>query len=163
MEQNSFKSFRGMLTWCTSCEVRTKQSVFRKTISGSGHHVSTNALHVIYQHCVNCRSYIAEVALGGLVIAWLSLDLRFVGWNPAEDDGFLREIKNQARLPSEGKKRRWSHVACFHGALKNPTSMTEILRKPSFSCFATRSLYWYLPENSDGRIRNDQKSDGEAQ
>jgi hypothetical protein len=43
------------------------------------------------------------VALGGLVVAWLPLDPKFVGSNLAEDDGFLRVIKSVARLPSEGK------------------------------------------------------------
>jgi hypothetical protein len=34
-----------------------------------------------------------SVALGGLVVAILSLDPTFVGSNPDEDDGFLRAIK----------------------------------------------------------------------
>jgi hypothetical protein len=33
------------------------------------------------------------IALGGLVVACLPVDLRFAGSNPAEDDGFLRVIK----------------------------------------------------------------------
>jgi hypothetical protein len=33
-----------------------------------------------------------SVALGGLLVAWLPLDRRFAGSNPAEDDEFLRVI-----------------------------------------------------------------------
>jgi hypothetical protein len=35
---------------------------------------------------------------------------RFAGSNPAEDDGFLSVIKTVARLPSERKQSRRSHV-----------------------------------------------------
>jgi hypothetical protein len=34
------------------------------------------------------------VALGGLVVACLTVDPRFAGSNPAEDDGFFKGDKN---------------------------------------------------------------------
>jgi hypothetical protein len=46
---------------------------------------------------------IYNVALGGLVVECLSLDPRFSGSNPVENDGLLRVIKSVVRLPSEGK------------------------------------------------------------
>jgi hypothetical protein len=36
---------------------------------------------------------------------------------------FKGQEESIARLPSEGKQSRRSHVARFHGMLKNPTSM----------------------------------------
>ena len=38
------------------------------------------------------------------------LEGAFVVWNPAEATGFFRAKKSSARLPSEGKKSRLSHV-----------------------------------------------------
>jgi hypothetical protein len=38
------------------------------------------------------------------VAACLLLDSRFAASNPAEDDGFLRAIISEARIPSEGKQ-----------------------------------------------------------
>jgi hypothetical protein len=39
------------------------------------------------------ESKLGHIALGGLVVTCLLLDLRFEGLNPAEDDGILRVIK----------------------------------------------------------------------
>lgn len=36
------------------------------------------------------------VAIGGLVVAWLRLDPRFAGSNPAENDGFFKVHKNKS-------------------------------------------------------------------
>jgi hypothetical protein len=38
-----------------------------------------------------------NVALGGQVAACVPTDQRFAGWNPAEDDDFLKAIKFDAR------------------------------------------------------------------
>ena len=47
---------------------------------------------------------------GGLGVACWPLVPKFAGSNPAEAVGFLRAKKSSARLPSEGKESRRSHV-----------------------------------------------------
>ena len=46
----------------------------------------------------------------GLEVACWPLVPKFAGSNPAEAVGFFRAKKSSARLPSEGKKSRRSHV-----------------------------------------------------
>jgi hypothetical protein len=63
---------------------------------------------------------------------------------------------------------RLFHVVRVYGMLKTPASMKEILRRRNsrpffrkvFFSSSTRCLCWYLPESYNGRIRNDQNSDG---
>jgi hypothetical protein len=70
--------------------------------------------------CVQCI-YVYNVAnfffkyaiysgFGGLGVAYWPLVPKFAGSNPAEIVGFLRAKKSSARLPSEGKLSRRSHV-----------------------------------------------------
>ena len=47
---------------------------------------------------------------GGPGVACWPLVPKFAGSNPAEAVGFLGAKKSSARLPSEGKKSRRSHV-----------------------------------------------------
>ena len=55
--------------------------------------------------------YFVESGFGGLGVACWPLVPKFAGSNPAEAVGFLRAKKSSARLPSEGKSSRRSHVA----------------------------------------------------
>jgi hypothetical protein len=43
-----------------------------------------------------------HVALGGLLVTCLQFDPRFIGLNPAEDNGLLRAIKIRSTISSEG-------------------------------------------------------------
>jgi hypothetical protein len=54
---------------------------------------------------------IQNSGFGGLGVSVLASGTKFAGSNPAEAVGFLRAEKSSARLPSEGKKSRGSHVA----------------------------------------------------
>jgi hypothetical protein len=47
---------------------------------------------------------------GGLEDTCWPLVPKLAGSNPAEAVGFFRVKKSPARLPSEGKESRWSHV-----------------------------------------------------
>ena len=53
---------------------------------------------------------ILSSGFGGLGVACWPLVPKFAGSNPAEADGFLGAKKSSARLPSEGKWSRGSHV-----------------------------------------------------
>jgi hypothetical protein len=62
--------------------------------------VSTNS-QVFIEASVNAmplkvitKQRLTNIALGGLMVACLPLDPRLAGSNPAENDGFLRVIKN---------------------------------------------------------------------
>jgi hypothetical protein len=57
-----------------------------------------------------------DVALGGLVVACLPLDPRFMGSNPTKDDGFLSAI----RIYSTGS---------FRGEIKPYVPCRKILRQ----------------------------------
>ena len=56
------------------------------------------------------RMMCATSSVGGLEVGCWLLVPKFAGLNPAEDVGFLRSKKSSARLPSEVKKSRLSHV-----------------------------------------------------
>jgi hypothetical protein len=47
------------------------------------------------------------------------LDPRFVGSNPAEDDGFLRDIKIRSTPSFEREEKKSAHVVRFYCMLKN--------------------------------------------
>jgi hypothetical protein len=51
----------------------------------------------------NIKQTLYLVADDDLVVACLPFDPRFAGWNPAEDDAFLKAIKIRSTIPSEGK------------------------------------------------------------
>jgi len=55
--------------------------------------------------------YLIHIGFGGLELACWPLVPKLAGSNPAEAVGFLRAEKSSARLPSEGKESRLSHVA----------------------------------------------------
>jgi hypothetical protein len=89
----------------------------------------------------------------------------FAGSNLAKDNGFLRLIKIQS-MTSFGVKAKPLVPCCkilWH--VKEPHKYERDTSKakfsshfsPSFSCFATKCLYWKLPERSGGLIRNDLK------
>jgi hypothetical protein len=85
------------------------------------------------------------VAVGGLVVARLPLDPRFVGSDPAEDDGSLRTTKILSTTSFGGEVKA---AVRFYGMLKNPLCMiwtlgrriSVVIFSPSFSCFATEYL-----------------------
>jgi hypothetical protein len=104
----------------------------------------------------SCYTY-EIVALGGLVVACLPLDPRFVGSNPAKNDGFLRTIKIRSttsfrevkplvpcrkilrHVNEPYKYVKWYLAGKIHGHFS-----------PSVSCFGTRCHCWQLPESSSG-------------
>jgi hypothetical protein len=105
-----------------------------------------------------------SVALGGLVVILLTLDLRFAGSNPAI------KIRSTTSFGRNIKPSRRSHVVRFYGMLKS----LQVLKRyfvekieghfsSRFSCFATRCLCWSLAVSSGGLLRNDKKLDEEAE
>jgi hypothetical protein len=98
-----------------------------------------------------------------LIYITAPLNPRFAGSNLTEDNGFLRVIKIHSitSFTEEIKLLVSCHMIC--GMLKNAMGMKESSHFwPSFSCFATRCLWWQLLESSGGGIRNDNKSDGDV-
>jgi hypothetical protein len=54
--------------------------------------------------------YNMQVALGGLLVSTLATGPKVRGFKPGRDRWILRVIISAARLPSEGKSSRRSHV-----------------------------------------------------
>jgi hypothetical protein len=102
------------------------------------------------------------VALGGLVAIELPTGPKVRGFNPGRDDGFLRAIKIRSTTSFGGEVKPSVPCRKILRHVKHPCSMKEILRKQnsrafiavSLSCFATKRLYWLLPESSGGLIRS---------
>jgi hypothetical protein len=82
------------------------------------------------------------VALGGLVVACLSLDRSFAGSNPAEDDGIFNGDKICSTTSFGGEVNRRSHLVRFYGMLKNHTGIKDVLLGKIIS-FATFLLLRY--------------------
>ena len=57
-----------------------------------------------------CWGICETIGFGGLGVACWPLVPKFAGSNPAEAVGVLGAKKSSARLPSEGKESRRSHV-----------------------------------------------------
>jgi hypothetical protein len=79
------------------------------------------------------------VALGGFVVTCLSLNLRFMTSNPAEDNGFLRAIKIRSTT-SFGGEVKLSVPSCKVFRYVEPTSMKKILRWQNFSNISSPSF-----------------------
>jgi hypothetical protein len=58
--------------------------------------------------------------LGGAVVSVLATGPKVRGFEPGQDDGFLRAIKNPKNIfLSDGRQSRNSHVVRYYGVLKN--------------------------------------------
>jgi hypothetical protein len=92
-----------------------------------------------------------RVVLGGLVVIVLVIGPNFHGFEPGEDDGFLRAIKSVARLPCEILR----HVKNRCGVWKSSSAKFTDVSLQVYPCFATRCLCPHLPGTSVGFISND--------
>jgi hypothetical protein len=79
----------------------------------------------------------------------------FGGLSPAENDGFLKAIKirSTTSFGVQVKPLAPCHMVLWH--VREPyryeryfVGKIHVHLRPSFSCFITRCLCWYLPENS---------------
>jgi hypothetical protein len=100
------------------------------------------------------------VALGGLVVSVLATGPKVRGFKPGRGRCILRVIKSVARLPSEGKESRRSHVVdLWH--VKEPyehdryssAKFSSHVTHPRFTCFATGCLLALLTDVPGGHIR----------
>jgi hypothetical protein len=83
----------------------------------------------------------------------VSLDTRFAGSSPAEEDRFLRamKIRNVEVKPSAPCRKILRHgkIPAKYDRDTSLAKLMDISRQVS-PCFDTRCLCWYLPESSGG-------------
>ena len=91
------------------------------------------------------------IGIGGLEVACWPLVPKFAGSNPAEAVGFLRAKKSSARLPSEGKYSRLSHVADLRH-VKDLQNYVEVeFQTKSVGTFFAHEEF-HLPLLEDSRV-----------
>jgi hypothetical protein len=99
----------------------------------------------------------------------MPLGPRFMGSNPANDDGFLQAIKIHSMTSFCWKVRPSAPCQKILQHLKEPcgvgkqyfVSKIMVIFSPCFPCFTIRCLCWLLSEGFGGYIRIDFNSDGE--
>jgi hypothetical protein len=101
-----------------------------------------------------------KIALGGLVVSVLATGPKVRGFKPGQGRRILRVIKSAARLPSEGKWSRRSHVVDLRH-VKEPyehdrcssAKFRDHISHSCFICFVTRCVLALLTDVFGGRIR----------
>jgi hypothetical protein len=91
---------------------------FRISIKISNQALEAASFFQAFQSKFRTASYFPHVTFGLLC---LSLDPRFAGSNPTEDDGFIRVIKIRSTTSFGGKVKPSVHGIRFYGMLKTRT------------------------------------------
>jgi hypothetical protein len=102
---------------------------------------------------------IPKVAVDGLMVSVLAIGPKVRGFKPGRGRWILRAIKSAARLPSERKQSRRTHVVDLRHVKKpyehnrcSSAKFSAHVSHPRFTCFVTRCLLALLTDVPGGRI-----------
>jgi hypothetical protein len=92
------------------------------------------------------------------MVSVLAIGFKVRMFKPGRCDGFLNKMKIRSMTSIGGEVKPSTPCRKILRQVKNPYCMKEILLvdkshgyfSPSFSCFATRCLCWFMPESSTG-------------